>query len=76
MPTYSRNEIIDILFILGEYYRIHRMISCLYLERFPKWIHHPSHSVIRLVEMRERRRVIIFDEYPLDVYVLPGHVYT
>lgn len=55
MPIYSSNDILDILLILGE---CHIIASRLYRERLFDWNYHPTHWIIRLIEIRVRRHIV------------------
>lgn len=55
MPDYTRNEIVDILLILGEYRNNYRAAERLYRRRFPGRRQHPAHNVIARIERRERQ---------------------
>lgn len=61
MPIYSSNEIMDILLILGEYYRHYRIAFHLYREKFSSV---KDHSTLDNMfnEMRIHRRVVEEEE--------------
>ncbi|OXU32204.1 hypothetical protein TSAR_007998 [Trichomalopsis sarcophagae] len=54
MADYPANDIIDILFVLGEYRQNYRRSAVLYRERFPRR-RHPNANTIRFLELRARR---------------------
>lgn len=55
MVDYTRNEIVDILLILGECRRNYRAAARVYRARFPNRIHHPNDVEIARIEHRERQ---------------------
>lgn len=59
MPVYTRNEIVDILMILGECRGNYRAAARLYRERFPGRDHHPNDRAIAFIERRERQQPVV-----------------
>lgn len=59
MPIYTRNEIVDILMILGECRGNYRAAARLYRERFPGRDHHPNDRAIAFIERRERQQPVV-----------------